>query len=220
MNLLDYGQILVRRGWIMVLLALVTGVSAFLFSQTMQPVYRSTQNILIVPSRSDFGLTQAALQLLNSRVAYLQSESVAAQVIDALNLDMEPAFLRSRTTVTANRDNLSIQIDVDLEANSDEEAARFVNPITAEWGNALVRYQEELNQEARREDRIRAQKQDTPKVSLLRPNVRVNALIGAIAGFFVGAVVVFVLEFLESAVVRSRADIERVPLAVLAVVPD
>ncbi len=220
MNLFEYGRVLVQRGWIMILLAVLCAVGAFAFSRTVQPVYRSTQLLLITPSRSDWGLTQAAAQLLNSRVAYLQSDIVAARIIDTLNLDMNPAFLRSRTTISTQRDTLSIQIDVDLEANSGEEASRFINPITTEWGNALIAYQDELNQEARQEDRIRAQIQDAPRISLLRPNTTINILIGAIAGFFLGAVVVFVLEFLESAVVRRREDLEQNAFAVLAVVPE
>lgn len=220
MNLFDYGRVLLRRGWVLILLAVLCAGAAFAFSRTIQPVYRSTQTLLIMPSRSDWGLTQAAAQLLNSRVAYLQSDIVATRIIDTLRLDMQPAFLRSRTTVTPQRESLSIQIDVDLEANSDAEAAALLNPITSEWGKALIAYQDELNQEARQEDRIRAQIQDAPRVSLLRPNTVVNVLIGAVAGFLLGAVVVFVLEFLESAVVRRREDVEQMALPVLAVVTE
>jgi len=220
MNLVEYGRILVRRGWIMILLAGLTGVGAFVLSQQITPVYRSTQTILIVPSRSDFGLTQAAVQLLESRVAYLQSEFVSAEIINDLNLDMVPGFLMSRTTVTPNRNNLTIRIDVDLEAPDGETASRLINPIALAWGQSLIDYQNELNQEARREDRIRAQLQDNARVSLLRPNIRINAIIGAFGGFFLGAVIVFVLEYLESAIVRRREDIERsANLKVLASVP-
>jgi capsular polysaccharide biosynthesis protein len=220
MNLVEYGRILVQRGWIMILLAIVTAGAAFLFSQQITPVYRSTQNILIVPSRSDFGLTQAAVQLLESRVAYLNSELVAAGIIDDLALDLTPGFLMSRTTITPNRNNLTIQIDVDLEAPDAETGARLINPITQAWGQALIDYQNDLNQEARSEDRIRSQAQDNPRLSLQRPNTTVNIAIGAVAGFFLGAVIVFVLEYLESAIVRRREDIERsAELPVLASVP-
>lgn len=221
MNLIEYGRILLQRGWIVIVLAALGAAAGLLFSQMTTPVYRSSQAILIVPSRSDFGLTQAAVQLLNSRVAYLESDTLAAQIIDQLSLDMPPAFLRSRTTVTPNRDNLTIQVDVDLEAPTPEDAARLINPITGAWSAALIRYQDELNQQARSEDRIRAQVQDNAKVSLLRPNRTVNVLVGLVGGLFLGAVLVFVLEFLESNIIRRREDLERaVGMAVLAVVPE
>jgi len=220
MIILDYGRILLRRGWIMALLALLAGAAAFLFSQTMTPVYRSTQTILVVPSRSDNGLTLATVQLLNSRVAYLQSDLVAQRVIDQLQLDMLPGDLLSRTQITPLRENLTIQIDVDMPAPDDASAARLINPITAAWGQELIQYQNQLNQNARSEDRIMAQPQDNPRISLLRPNMRLNAVIGSLAGLFLGAVIVFVLEFLESGIVRSRADMERDGMIVLAAVPE
>ena len=55
MNLIDYGSILIRRGWIMLLLGIIAAGAAFIFSRQMTPVYRATQKVLIVPSRSDFG---------------------------------------------------------------------------------------------------------------------------------------------------------------------
>lgn len=220
MNLLDYGRILIRRGWIIVLLAVVAGAASYGFSTLLTPVYRSTQTILMVPIRSDFGLTQAAVQLLNSRVAYLTSDLVAQQIIDSLQLDMTPGELRSRTTITAVRDNLTIQFDVDMPAPDDVAAARLLNPIAEAWGQALVQYQTALNQEARAEDRVQARPQDNARTSLLRPDLRLNTLIGALAGLFVGALIVFVLEFFESGIVRGRSDLERDGIPVLAVVAD
>ncbi|MCA9916059.1 MAG: hypothetical protein KC496_22040 [Anaerolineae bacterium] len=220
MNLIEYVRIIIRRGWIAVLLAVIAGAAAFGFSQIVTPVYRSSQTMLLVPSRTDLGLAEATIRLINSRRAYLDSNIVAAEIIDELQLDFSPQYLRGQTTITANGTNQSIQIDVDLPATSDEEAARLINPIAAAWGNALIEYQNELNQEARAEDRIRVVRQDNPQLSLLRPNVRIYTAIGAIAGFFLGAIVIFVLEYLESNMVRRAEDLERgLGLPVLAMVP-
>lgn len=220
MNLLEYLQIILRRGWIMVLLAVLAAGAAFVFSRQMTPVYRASQILLIVPSRPDWGLQQAAVQLLNNRAEYLRSELVAQKVIDELRLDMTPGALLGATTITPSQDNVTLQIDVDLPAPNPQEAARLLNPMASAWGNQLIIYQNELNQEAQRQDRVRAQIQDNPRVSLLRPNVTINTLIGALAGFFLGGVIVFVLEFLESSVIRRRDDIERIgQLPVLAAVP-
>lgn len=220
MNLLEYLQIVLRRGWIMLLLAVLAAGGAYIFSRQMTPVYRSSQILLIVPSRPDWGLQQAAVQLLNNRVEYLRSELVAQKVIDELRLDMTPGALLGATTMTAMQENTTIQIDVDLPAANPEEAARLLNPLASAWGNQLIIYQNELNQEAQRQDRVRAQIQDNPRLSLLRPNVTINTLIGALAGFFLGGGIVFVLEFLESSIIRRRDDVERLTqLPVLAAVP-
>ncbi|MCU0512519.1 MAG: Wzz/FepE/Etk N-terminal domain-containing protein [Anaerolineae bacterium] len=220
MNLLEYAGILVRRGWIMVLLAVLTAGAAFWLSQQMTPVYRASMVVLMVPSRPDWGLQQASVQLLNSRAEYLRSAIVAAQVIDVLSLDLEPGALVGASTFIPNRDNMSIQIDVELPAPNDQEAAALINPIAGEWANQLIQYQNELNQEARREDRVQARVKDVPQISLQRPRLLVNVLIGAVAGFFLGAVLVFVLEFLESSIIRRYEDVERGGgLPVLAAIP-
>jgi capsular polysaccharide biosynthesis protein len=220
MNLLDYVRIFVRRSWLIVLLALVAAGAAYVFSQGQTPTYRSSQTVLIIPSRPDWGLAQAAVQLLNSRKEYLSSSYRAQEVIDILQLDQEPEALLGATTIAINRDNMAIEISVDLPANTDEEAAKTLNPITQEWANRLIQFQNEQNQEARREDRITARTKDNPIVSRLRPNVKVNTIIGGLAGLFLGAILVFLLEFLESAVIQRRIDVERsTQLPVLAVIP-
>jgi len=214
MNLVDYGMILVRRGWMIILLAVIAAAAAFLFSRQLEPIYRATQKVLIVPSRSDFGLTQAAIQILNSHVAYLDSSLRAAQVIDRLQLDMTPGQLRSDVTIAADRNSLVIQIDADHKDPG--EAAR----IASAWGGLLLEYRNELNQQARREDRVEARLQDNPLPFRASPNVTINTLVGLIAGGFVGAIIVFALEYLESGMVRRREDVESaVGLPVLAAVP-
>ena len=214
MNLIDYANILIRRGWIMLLLGLIAAGAAFFFSRSLDPVYRATQKVRIEPSRTDFGLTQAAKQLLNSHVAYLDSSLRAAEVIDRLQLDMLPAQLRADVRFAPNLDSLVIQIDA--EHGDPGQAAR----IAAEWAQLLVLYRNDENQQARQEDRIDARLQDNPVTVLARPNLRINTLVGFIAGVFVGAIIVFVLEYLESAIVRRREDVESFAgLPVLAAVP-
>ncbi len=214
MNLIDYGSILIRRGWIMLLLGIIAAGAAFFFSRQMTTIYRATQKVLIVPSRSDFGLTQAAKQTLNNHVAHLDSSLRAAEVIDRLQMDTVPQQLLANVRIAPDINSLLIQIDAD---HSDPGQA---SRIAAEWGVLLVEYRDRLNQQARREDRIVATLQDNPVPFRARPNVMINTLVGLIAGLFVGGIIVFALEYLESAIVRRREDVEiAAGLPVLAAVP-
>jgi capsular polysaccharide biosynthesis protein len=57
-------------------------------------------------------------------------------------------------------------------------------------------------------------------MSLLAPRPLLNAVAGAILGLLLGGVIVFVLEYLESSIVRSRDDLERsAEIPVLASIP-
>jgi capsular polysaccharide biosynthesis protein len=197
-----------------VLTAAIAAGAAYFFSQQMAPVYRGSQQVLIVPSRTDNGLALATTRLLNSRIAYLVSELRATEIIDRLQLDMQPGFLLSRTNIASNADSLLIQIDVEMTDPS------LAMAIAQEWGNLLVRYQDDLNQQARQEDRVNASLQDNPRAAQSSPNVAVNTAVGAILGAVLGGVIVFVLETLESRLIQKPDDIERqAGLPIMALVP-
>ncbi|MDZ4765240.1 MAG: Wzz/FepE/Etk N-terminal domain-containing protein [Chloroflexota bacterium] len=214
MSLIDYGRILLRRGWIIILLAALAGGSAYVFSGTQTPIYRATQLVLIQPSRNDLGLAEATIRLINSYVVYLNSTEIAQRVIDNLRLDLTAGNLKGAATIVPDRDRLTVQIDVDL---SDPDVA---GRAAEEWGNMLVQYRNRENQTVRQEDRINAILPDRPQIGLLRPNRVVTTAVGVLLGVLVGTVIVFALEYLESGIVRRREDIERMDIAVLASVPE
>jgi capsular polysaccharide biosynthesis protein len=213
MNLTEYGRILLRRGWIIVLLVLLAAGSAFLFSRMQTPIYRATQKLLVLPSRTDAGLANANRDLLDGYVELLRSTRIAAYVIETLQLDMTPGALLGEVTIASDRQRLMIQIDVDLPD------ASVASDVARTWGDWLVRFREEENQRSRREDRVNAIPIDDPQVSLDQPRTAFNVIAGALLGLLVGGVIVFVLEYLESAIVRRRDDLERVDIPVLATIP-
>lgn len=215
MNLIDYGRILVRRGWIVVLVAIIGAASAFILSKQQTTILRSTKVMLIQPSRVDNGLTIATTGLLNPLVAYLNSTYRAQEVIDNLQLDMLAADLLGMVEISSNRDNLTIQIDVNMAD------CAVANRVAEAWGNLLIQYRNQQNQTARQEDRVGAIAQDVARCpTSVTPNVPINTAAGAVFGAILGIAIVFVLEYLESSIVRRREDIERsLDLPVLASIP-
>lgn len=204
MNLLDYVRILVRRGWIILLAVVITAGAAYGFSQAQTKVYRASQKVLLLPARNDFGLSETLRILLRSFVEFLDTDAVAQQVITTLEIDMQPGDLRSNTTISSDPTTLTIQIDVDLEDGPQAAA------IATRWGAELVEWRAQENSELRREERIEAQLLDTATYSQHRPNTRINVIAGAVLGLLAGGLVVFVLEYLESNILRRPEDVERV----------
>jgi capsular polysaccharide biosynthesis protein len=215
LSLIDYGRLLARRGWIIVLLAVLAAAAAFLLSRELPRTYRASQIVLIQPSRNDLGLTDATQRLMNSYVVYLRSSFIAQRVIDTLRLDRVAGELLGDVTISSDRNNLTVQIDV--EAGD----CAVAGAVAAEWGNQLVAYRAAENQTVRQEDRIDALLADNALCpTATTPNVTVNAAVGGLLGLLVGALIVFVLEYLESSIVRGRADLEReTNLPVLATIP-
>jgi len=216
MSLIDYGRILLRRGWIMLLLAIIAAGSAFFLSRLQTPIYRAIQVVLIQPARADLGLTDSAQRLVRNYALYLDSDTVAQAVIDNLRLDMTPGALNG--AVVANPDSLRLSLQIEVELPDQETAYR----VAQEYGNQLVQYRFRENQQNELRDRITAEMVDVPRVDLDRPRPALNAAAGGVLGLILGGILIFVLEYLESAIVRRREDLERAPLelTVLASIPE
>ncbi len=215
MNLIDYGRILLRRGWIMLLLAVIAAGAAYFLSTQQTRIYQSTQRVLIQPARNDLGLAEATLRVLNPYVVFLDSRVIARQVIDQLQLDMTPDYLKSNVFIAADQLRMTVQIDARLPD------CDLSNDVARVWGEQLVQWRNEQNQQQRREDRVDALLPDAPQCELYAPRPFVNAAVGAVLGLLLGGVIVFVLEYLESSIIRRRDDLERgLDLPVLATIPD
>lgn len=214
MELSDYVRILRRRGWIILLVALLTALAAFGFSKMQTNVYKSTLNLLVRPSRTDFGQSQAAKELLKTYEAWLYSSYRAQAVIDELQLDMTAQELLGDVEVAS--DNFSFMVSLAVE-NSDPDLA---NDIARTWGNQLIQWQQQENDKNRQEDRITIEFRDDPRVALDRPNTRINTLAAFVFGALVGIILIFMLEWLESGVMQRSEDVERyLEIPVIGTIP-
>lgn len=214
MPLSEYARILYRRGWILALMAVLTAGAAFVFSKLQTPVYKSTIYILVQPSRVDLGLTESAKTLLRSYVAWMDTDSRAGDVINALQLDKEPTSLHGDVTIASDDSRFIIQVDV-KNGNGD-----LANNIAQEWANLFVQYRNDENQKQRQEDRVNAIILDPPRFAQDSPKTAINTAAGGVLGLILGGLIVVVLEYLEAAVIRSPGDIERqFGLPVLGAIP-
>ena len=214
MPLGEYFRILRRRGWIIVLLAILTAASALVFSTVQNPVYRATVNVLVQPARTDFGLAQSAKLLLDSYVAFLDTDNSAAAIIQDLQLDMLPEALRADVSIAAEAQRFLITIQVD---NENGDAA---NDIARKWAELLVQWRNDENQKQRREDRVTALLLDAPRYVLDHPRRGLNTAAGGVLGILLGGLLIFFLEYWDAGILRTRADVERqLNLTVLGTIP-
>ena len=214
MELTDYVRILRRKGWIILLVAALTALAAFGFSTMQTNVYKSTLNLLVRPSRTDFGQSQAAKELLKTYEAWLYSSYRAQAVIDELQLDMTAQELLGDVEVAS--DNFSFMVSLAVE-NTDPDLA---NDVARTWGNQLIQWQQQENDKNRQEDRITIEFRDDPQVGLDRPNTRINTLAAAVFGALLGIILIFLLEWLESGVIQRSEDVDRyLEIPVIGTIP-
>ena len=203
MDLSDYLRILRQKGWLIILLAILTAGAAFAFSKIQTPVYESSLRMLVQPARTDFGQAQAAKQLLRGYVQWIRSSYRAAAVIDQLSLDMTAGQLLGDVEVASDDSSFLVQINVE---NSDPDLA---NDIARTWGNVFIQWRVDDNATQRKEDRVDVEFIDDPQAGLSRPNTKINAAAGFIFGALLGLIIIFAWEWLESGVVRRSEDVER-----------
>jgi capsular polysaccharide biosynthesis protein len=213
-ELSDYLRILRRRGWIIVVMVVITAASAYIFSKLQTPVYRASVNVSINPARADLGLTQSAKWLLRNYVAVVHSETWARDVINRLDIDLTPSQLKSNVTVASDESRFTIQIDVkDFDPG---QAARIADA----WAQKLVDWRNEQNALQRKEDQVNAYQIDPATWGIFTPKTKINTLAGAIFGLLLAGVIIFFLEWVESGVIRSTNDVERhLGLTILGTVP-
>ena len=202
MEFKDYVRVLRRRGWLIILLAVLTAGVAFAFSKMQTPVYEASARLLIT-SRPDFGQTQAARELRRDFATYLRSSLRAGDVIEELQLDMTPFELLGDAQIAASTSENVVQVTVE---NTNPELAKA---IARTWAEQLIIWRNEQNAALREEDRIKAQLLDEPTVALDRPQTTINTVAGGVFGALLGVVVVFLLEWIESGIVRRPEDVER-----------
>ena len=203
MELKDYIRILRQRGWLIIVLAILTAVATFGYSYMQPPVYESNLRLLVSPSRTDFGQAQAAKILMRGYTQWMNSGYRANSVINILQLDMTPQQLLGDIGIAADDSSFIITLQVE---NGDPDLA---NDIARTWGDLLIQWQEENNAQLRKEDRIGIEFVDDPQAGLARPRIRINTIAGGVFGALVGLIVIFLLEWIDSGILRRSDDVER-----------
>jgi capsular polysaccharide biosynthesis protein len=199
----DYLRILRQRGWVIILVALLTAGAAFGFSKMQTEVYKSTARLLVIPTRSDLGQSLAAKELLRSYEQWLRSSLRAQRVIDILQLDMTANDLLGDVSVASDNSSFVVQLDV---KNTDPNLA---NDIASTWGTLLIQWIKQNSDELRKEDRITVEFIDNPQVGLDSPKTKINTAAGGVFGALLGVMIIFALEWVESGIMRRTEDVEK-----------
>jgi len=214
MELSEYLRILRKRWWIIALVTLATAAAASGFSAVQTPVYKSTVQLSVWPARIDNGAQLAAKALLRAFAVFVDSNDFADRVIEGLQLDMEPDKLNGNVTIVSIDEDFIIQIEA---LDTDPATA---NAIAHKWAQEFVDWRNRENQLQRKEDRVEARIVQDPVVGKFRPQTTLNTIAGAIIGLTLGVLIVFVLEWIESGVLRTPEDVERaMGMTVLGAIP-
>jgi capsular polysaccharide biosynthesis protein len=215
MEIRDYLNILRKRGWIIIVLALLAAGAAFAISQVQTPAYKAKATVSVVPARPDWGLGNTAKDLLRNFAVNIKTHKTARQVIDRAQLDLSTYDLLSKVEVNPVGDQFLIEISAE-----DQEPAVAVN-IALAFANQFIDERNAYYQQQDKADRIEVKLvDDIIDAPLFKPKPLLNAIAGLVLGALLGILIVFALEWLEADILRTPAAVERsLGLSVLGSIP-
>ena len=210
-------KVLWKRKFLIVLAALVAGLTAFAYSSfVIQPQYTSTTRIYVVNrNQADKpGLTNQDLQagsyLVKDYREIILSQDVLEKVVADQNLNMDAKTLGRKVSVTVPADTRIVSISV--RDGKPEEASRIANALREVAAQKIISVTKVSDVTTLEEAR--------PATSPSSPNIRRNTMMATVAGVGFVTVIVLLVELLDDRVKRPE-DIEEVMhLSLLGVIPN
>ena len=206
-----------KRKFSIVLVALVFAIAAFGYSAFLaKKEYQSTSRIYVVSrqNQDNNALTNSDLQagsyLVKDYREIILSQNVLSQAIEELKLDVTPAELSKKISVSVPTDTRILSITA--KDGDPKEAARIANGlrnVAAEKIIAVTKVSDVTTLDE-------AEVPQTPS----SPNIRRNVLLGFIAGAGLMVVLMVVVEVLDDRVKRPEDIEELMGLTLLGIVPD
>jgi len=215
MDLRAYLDILRRRGWIIIVVAVIGAVAALGISMVQTKTYRATARISAVPARPDWGLGNSAKDLLRNFVNNISTHDMANRVIAQAQLDMNSYDLLAKTTVSAEPENFIIRIDA--KDRDPEIAKRIVKKMADLFVDERLAYYNTQDKNNRIEVKLVDSVIDAP---LFQPKPLMNAIAGFVLGAIIGALILLALEWMSADVLATPENVEKATgLPVLGIIP-
>jgi succinoglycan biosynthesis transport protein ExoP len=215
MDLRTYFDILRRRGWIIIVVAVIAALAALGISLVQTKIYRATARISAVPARPDWGLGNSAKDLLRNFVNNINTHDMANRVIARAQLDMNSYDLLAKITVSAEPENFIIRVDA--KDRDPEVAKRIAKTMADLFVDDRVAYYNTQDKNNRIEVKLVDSVIDAP---LYQPKPSTNALAGLVLGALLGALIILALEWMSSDILATPEAVERaMHLPVLAAIP-
>lgn len=206
-----------KRKFSIVLVALVFAIAAFGYSAFLaKKEYQSTSRIYVVSrqNQDNNALTNSDLQagsyLVKDYREIILSQNVLTQAIEELKLDMTPAELSKKISVSVPTDTRILSITA--KDGDPKEAARIANGLRNVAAEKIIAV-------TKVSDVTTLDEAEVPQ-SPSSPNIRRNVLLGFIAGAGLMVVLMVVVEVLDDRVKRPEDIEELMGLTLLGIVPD
>jgi capsular exopolysaccharide synthesis family protein len=218
----QYARIIWRWLWLIAACALVAGAVAYAVNTSRTPVYSSATTLLVNAPRvalysqySDTDL-RTTERLLGTYAELLVSRPVMQEVVTNLGLEIGPATLEQRTTVTVTPNTLLIRVSV--QDDDPQRAAAIANEIVRVLN---VREQELLGNQivtTFRGDALKVIEPALPRSNPAGVPVSQTVLLSALVAALVGLGIALLIEHLDDSVKGSQEIVAATGLPTLGAI--
>jgi polysaccharide biosynthesis transport protein len=201
-TLLRYTDLLIRRGWIVLLCGLSAGGSAYVVAKHQAPVYRATA-LLVVSQSSSHGDPYTNVLASNEIVQTYLNLIKTAPVIDRAASQVPGVSSGDlKANLRVSNPGISTQIiEIQVDNTQPSRASNLANAVASSF--IAVQRQTMPGSD------VRVFEPAIPPNSPDHPSPRLYAAVGGLAGAILGLGLLILLELLDDRV-RTGADVERV----------
>ncbi len=215
MQLKDFLNVIRKRWWLVLIVALVAGATAYIYSLTQPRLYESVVNVLGTTAKPDEGLNNAIKADVRRFPALLTSNTLAQKIDERGKFDLGADAISGKIKPQPLPDNYMLKITVsDSDPN---RAARIANTAAD-----IIREEKLASQTTVPDDSkiffdkiSPAPVPDRPST----PRTSLNTGAGLALGLVLGLLLIFVINFFDDSL-KTEEDVERYTgLNVIGVIP-
>lgn len=217
-NLAEIFALLLDKLPVIILSAILGIVVAFAFTKLLiTPQYQSLTQIYVTNSATEGDKAEinetdvrTSTYLTKDYMILIKSRPVLEQVIADMELDMKPAELAQKISVTTPTDTRILTI-----------AVKDSNPMLAQKiADAVREASKKQIQDVMGVEKVNTVESANLPENPVTPNTRLNVLIGGILGFFLSIMFVIV-RFVLDDTIKTQEDIEKyLGISVLGLIPE
>jgi capsular polysaccharide biosynthesis protein len=215
MQLKDFINILKKRWWLAILVAVVAAGVAYGYSLTQPKTYQAIAKLQGTPGKQDNNLYAAIREQINGYPPKFDSDEFAAKISDKAKLDLPSDAIRGKIKVQARPAEYTFVITVE---DTDAKRAALIANTSAQ---ILVDENDQSNAGYNQDQQIYIKNSSPASIpdKPSGPRTNLNTLAGAALGLVIGLIFIFAVEFFDDSI-KNEDEVERFTgMTVLGSVP-
>ena len=214
-QLMDYIEVFKKKIWIIVLTSVLLLMMSLIFSfYIIKPEYQTFSTLMVgntqnSDERIDYNDILLSQKLVSTYSEIAKSRTVLNEVIKNLNLDITYEAIIKKININQVGDTGIIKIE--SKNGNPEIAAKLADEIA----KVFIKYVVKIMNAENVHIIDRAEKPIKP----IRPVLIINMTVAGILGIMIGAIIIFLIEYLDNTVKTSDDIVKYLELPVIGTIP-